>query len=119
MGGLIGMMLAALPRRRRCGALVINDVGAFIPKAALQRILEYFGKDPRFPKMSAAAERYHREVYASFGPPDRDPQWRHLTETSLRPDGAGWRLHYDPRIAEPMHASSHWTTSTFGRSGKR
>lgn len=99
MGGLIGMMLAALPGTplRR---LVINDVGGFIPKAALRRILDYFGKDPRFDDADAA-ERYHREVYASFGPLT-DPQWRHLTDTSLRPDGGGWRLHYDPRIAEPM-----------------
>ena len=99
MGGLIGMMLAAQPETpvRR---LVINDVGPFIPKAALERILDYFGKDPRFPNL-AAAEAYHRRVYGSFGNLS-DAQWRHLTETSLRPDGDQLRLHYDPRIALPM-----------------
>jgi pimeloyl-ACP methyl ester carboxylesterase len=99
MGGLIGMMLAAqaeTPVRR----LVINDVGPFIPKAALERILQYFGKDPRFADL-AEAEAYHRATYRSFGDL-RDAQWRHLTETSLRRDEAGWRLHYDPRIAEPL-----------------
>lgn len=103
MGGLIGMMLAALPGTplRR---LVINDVGAFIPKAALLRILDYFGKDPHFDDM-AAAERYHREVYRSFGPLT-DQQWRRLTETSLRRDDGALRLHYDPRIAEPMRSQS-------------
>lgn len=101
MGGLIGMMLAAQPDNpiRR---LVINDVGPFIPKAALARILDYFGKDPRFADL-AEAEAYHRRIYRSFGDLS-DAQWRHLTETSLRPDGNGWRLHYDPRIAEPMRA---------------
>ena len=47
MGGLIGMMLAAQansPIRR----LVINDIGPFIPKAGLERIAGYVGKDPRF-----------------------------------------------------------------------
>lgn len=99
MGGLIGMMLAAqagTPVRR----LVMNDVGPFIPKAALQRILDYFGKDPYFESYEAA-EAYHRATYRSFGDLT-EAQWRHLTETSLRPDGPGWRLHYDPRIAEPL-----------------
>ncbi len=99
MGGLIGMMLAAQPDSpvRR---LVVNDVGPFIPKAALERILGYFGKDPFFADIPAA-EAYHRVTYAGFGELS-DAQWRHLTETSLRRDGEGWRLHYDPRIAEPM-----------------
>ena len=99
MGGLIGMMLAAQPDNplRR---LVINDVGPFIPKAALARILEYVGRDPRFSD-PAAVEAYHRSTYRSFGDLS-DAQWRHLSETSLRWDGDGWRLHYDPRIAEPL-----------------
>lgn len=99
MGGLIGMMLAAQPDTplRR---FVINDVGPFIPRAALRRILDYFGKDPRFADVEEA-ESYHRRVYRSFGDLN-DAQWRHLTETSLRPDGDRWRLHYDPRIALPL-----------------
>ncbi len=99
MGGLIGMMLAAQPDNpiRR---LVINDVGPFIPKAALERILDYFGKDPRFSDL-AAAETYHRSTYRSFGKLS-DAQWRHLTETSVRRDGDEWRLHYDPKIAIPL-----------------
>lgn len=99
MGGLIGMMLAAQPDApvRR---LVMNDVGPFIPKAALERILNYFGKNPRFADL-AEAEAYFRQTYSSFGDLN-DAQWRHLTETSLRRDGGAWRLHYDPRIVEPF-----------------
>lgn len=102
MGGLIGMMLAAQPDSplRR---LVMNDVGPFIPKAALQRILGYLGKDPRFADV-AEAEAYHRTIYSGFGGLT-DAQWRHLTETSLRPEGAAWRLHYDPAIAVPLRAA--------------
>lgn len=99
MGGLIGMMLAALPGNalRR---MVINDVGAFIPKAALLRILDYFGKDPSF-KDTTAAELYFRQVYSSFGDLT-DAQWRHLTETSLREADGQLHLHYDPKIAMPF-----------------
>ncbi|MGD1878272.1 MAG: alpha/beta fold hydrolase [Kiloniellaceae bacterium] len=99
MGGLIGMMLAAQPDNpvRR---LVMNDVGPFIPKAALARILAYFGNNPQFTDL-AAAEAYLRKTYSSFGALS-DVQWRHLTETSLRRDGDSWRLHYDPRIVEPL-----------------
>ncbi|MEO3429802.1 alpha/beta hydrolase [Pelagibius sp. CAU 1746] len=102
MGGLIGMMLAAQPDNpiRR---LVVNDVGPFIPKAALLRILDYFGSDPRFADL-AEAEAYHRRIYRGFGDLS-DDQWRHLTESSLRRAGEGWRLHYDPRIAEPLRAA--------------
>jgi pimeloyl-ACP methyl ester carboxylesterase len=103
MGGLIGMMLAAQPDTplRR---LVMNDVGPFIPKAALERILDYVGKDPRFADLGEA-EAYHRRVYSGFGDLS-DAQWRHLTETSVRREGQGWCLHYDPRIAEPLRASA-------------
>src|SRR5690606_34771037 len=72
MGGRIGMLLTAQPGSpiRR---LVMNDVGPFIPRAALERILGYFGKDPRFPDLDAA-ETYHRRVYSGFGALS-DAQW--------------------------------------------
>ena len=47
MGGIIGMLLAShanTPITR----MVINDVGAFIPKASLERISMYLGASPRF-----------------------------------------------------------------------
>ena len=100
MGGLIGMMLAAQPNTplRR---LVINDVGPFIPKAALARIGEYVGRDPRFADL-AAAEAYLREIHAPFGALT-DQQWRHLTEHSVAAaEGGGYRLAYDPAIAAPF-----------------
>ena len=98
MGGLIGMMLAALPGSpiRR---LVINDIGPFIPKAFLERIRGYVGKDPHFADIDAL-EAYIRQIHASFGPLT-DGEWRHLATHSARPlAGGGYGLAYDPSIAK-------------------
>lgn len=99
MGGLIGMMLAARPETplRR---LVINDVGPFIPKAALERIGTTLGTDPVFADMNAA-EAHLRTIHAPFGALT-DAQWRHLTEHSLRPVEGGFKLRYDPMIGEAV-----------------
>ncbi len=85
MGGLIGMMLAAQPGTpiRR---LVINDIGPFIPKAALARIGDYLGQDQSFADLEAA-EAHLRTVHAPFGPLT-DAQWEHLTLHSVRPAAA-------------------------------
>lgn len=102
MGGLIGMMLAAQPSSpiRR---LVINDVGPFIPKAALERIAGYAGGDPDFPDLRAL-EVYLRLVLAPFGALT-DEQWAHLARHGGRrkPNGA-LGLAYDPGIAAPFRS---------------
>ncbi|NUB15642.1 alpha/beta fold hydrolase [Azospirillum brasilense] len=102
MGGLIGMLLAAQPDSpiRR---LVVNDIGPFIPKAGLQRIADYVGKDPVFEDL-AAVESYLRFVLMGFGRLS-DEAWRHMAEHSarLRPDGC-YGLAYDPAIAEAFKA---------------
>jgi pimeloyl-ACP methyl ester carboxylesterase len=97
MGGIIGMLMAAQngsPIRR----MVVNDVGPFIPKAALERIGTYVGKDISFASVEEA-ETYMRFVSAGFGPLT-DTQWRHLVEHSVKPDNEGkLRLIYDPSIS--------------------
>lgn len=103
MGGLIGIMLAAQPGTpiRR---LVLNDVGPFVPKAALERIASYVGQDPRFDDLPAV-EAYLRRVHAPFGTLT-DAQWRHLAAHSAAPAGDGrLRLHYDPAIAQAFKAA--------------
>jgi pimeloyl-ACP methyl ester carboxylesterase len=98
MGGLIGMTLAAQPRApiRR---MVINDIGPFIPKAALERIASYVQEERRFPDV-AALEAYYRQVAAPFGKLT-DAQWRHMAEHGGIPaEGGGVRLHYDPAIGK-------------------
>jgi pimeloyl-ACP methyl ester carboxylesterase len=99
MGGLIGMALAA-QQDSPVAKLVLNDAGPVIAHAALERIGEYLGTDPRFPSV-AAAEQVVRAISAPFGP-HTDAEWRHLTEILLRRNADGsYRFHYDPRIAEP------------------
>jgi pimeloyl-ACP methyl ester carboxylesterase len=106
LGGICGMVIAAAegaPVTR----LVLNDVGPFIPAAALARIRDYMvasGDSPmmsRFPDVEAI-ERHLRLVHAPFGPLT-DPQWATLARNSARalPDGR-FAMHYDPRIAEPL-----------------
>lgn len=113
MGGLIGMLLAAMPRApiRR---LVMNDVGPFIPRQALERIARYVGKAPRFASLDEA-QSYVRTVSAPFGPLT-DDEWRHLTEHSMRRDADGaWSMNYDPGIAQafartPLEDVSLWAS---------
>jgi pimeloyl-ACP methyl ester carboxylesterase len=102
MGGFLGMMMAAMrgsPIRR----LVMNDVGPFIPRAALERIAGYVGNDPRFADRDEL-ERTMREIYAPFGP-FTDAQWQAMVDSSLRetPEG-NLGFAYDPRIAVPLTA---------------
>lgn len=100
MGGLIGMGIAAMeasPIRK----LVLNDVGPFIPKAALERINTYLGLDLRFASLDEL-ERHLRDIHAGFGPLT-DAEWRHLAEHSAarREDGR-FGLNYDQRLGPPM-----------------
>jgi len=97
MGGLIGMMLAA-QRNSPIRRLVMNDVGPFIPKAGLERIGGYVGKDPRFIDMNEA-ETALRRTANTFGL-RTDEEWRRFTERSVKPAGDGtFGLAYDPAIA--------------------
>jgi pimeloyl-ACP methyl ester carboxylesterase len=96
MGGMIGMLLAAMPGApiRR---LVMNDIGPFVPKTALEVIAGYVGRDPVFDSVDTL-EIYLRTVHAGFGKLT-DPQWRHMANHSHRQDEQGKvRLAYDPAI---------------------
>jgi pimeloyl-ACP methyl ester carboxylesterase len=96
MGGLIGMMIAT-QKQSPISKLVLNDVGMVIPRAALERIGNFVGKDPRF-KSYEELESYVRTISAPFGPLT-DAQWRHLVENgSTRHEDGSWGLSYDPGI---------------------
>jgi len=104
MGGLIGMMLAAQansPIRR----LVLNDVGPFIPAAAMRRLTGYVGKDPVFDDL-AGLEAYLRQIHAPFGTLD-DAAWRHLAAHGHRRLSDGHiGLAYDPAIGRGLAAAA-------------
>ncbi|MDD2899125.1 MAG: alpha/beta hydrolase [Desulfuromonadaceae bacterium] len=103
LGGLLGMMLAVQPGSpiRR---LVLNDIGPFIPKAALERIAAYVGNAPAFQNI-ASLERHLRIIHAAFGPLT-DDHWSHLARCSSRqlPDGT-FALHYDPAIGTALRTN--------------
>jgi pimeloyl-ACP methyl ester carboxylesterase len=101
MGGLIGLALASLPGApvRR---LVLNDVGPVIQFEALQRIGEYLGQPAHWVSLDEAADALWA-ISRSFGPHTRE-QWLTLTRPQLKPDGAGFKPHYDPAIAVPFRA---------------
>ena len=100
MGGILGMLLAAMPGSP-IQKLVVNDVGPLIPKASLERIGAYLGKDPRF-KTYDELEACIRMISVPFGPLT-DAQWRHLTISGAKQyDNGDWGMRYDPGIAEPF-----------------
>lgn len=100
MGGLIGMLLAALPGSP-IERMVMNDVGPRLPQAALARIGAYVGLDPKFEDVESL-DRYLHEVYAPFGP-FTDSQWQGLVQSSVRRlDDGRIALAYDPGIAVPF-----------------
>lgn len=104
MGGMLGMLLAARPNTpiRR---LVLNDVGTLIPKASMERIGAYVGKNPLFASF-AELEQYVRTVSAPFGPLT-DAQWRHLAEHNAKQHADGrWGMNYDPDIAQPFRKAA-------------
>lgn len=99
LGGICGMLAVAAgaPVRR----MVLNDIGPFVPRAALQRIKEYIGGVKRFADLDAASA-YFSDVHAPFGKLSA-AQWRRFAEISTRPTPEGdLRVHYDPAMTLPI-----------------
>ncbi len=100
-GGLIGLGLASLPKSP-IGKLVLNDVGPTIQFEAIARIGTYLGLPMRWASLQEAAD-YMLSISQGFGRHTRE-QWLRLTEPMLKPDGGGFKPHYDPQIAVPLRA---------------
>lgn len=102
MGGLIGMMLAASgksPIRK----MVINDVGPYIPYAAISKIGNYVGRSPEFNDL-AEAEDYLRKIHSEFAPMS-DEDWSHMATFGTRSlENGKLALNYDPKIGDPVRA---------------
>jgi len=104
MGALLGMIAAAQPGTP-VSRLVVNDAGPTLEPAALARIAQYFGADPRFASY-AELDAYVRNISAPFGPLT-DAQWEHVVRTNARQHADGsWGVGYDPAIAVPFRALS-------------
>lgn len=101
MGGLIGLGLASLPDSP-IGKLVLNDVGPKIQFESLVRIGTYLGQPMHWNTVEEAAD-YLLAISKGFGPHTRE-QWLALSRPILKPDGDGFKLHYDPNISVPFKA---------------
>lgn len=96
MGGLIGIMMAALPNTpiRR---LILNDIGPQVPIHALWQLAKYVGKDPDFSSKEQAKE-YFKTIYAEFGNLTEE-QWTLFTEHSIFERAPGiYASKFDPSI---------------------
>jgi pimeloyl-ACP methyl ester carboxylesterase len=105
LGGICGMLTAAA-ENTPVTRMVLNDIGPFIPAAALMRIRDYMLNAPeRFTSM-AALEAHLREIQAPFGRLS-DRQWAQMARFSARSvmdhTGQGaFAMHYDPKIIAPL-----------------
>jgi pimeloyl-ACP methyl ester carboxylesterase len=98
LGGLVGMVMAALPGSpiRR---LVVNDIGPFLAWPALYRIGAYLRRMPTEFADFAAANAHYREILSTFGKLD-DGDWHHLIGHSIeRTENGRYRTLCDPGIA--------------------
>jgi pimeloyl-ACP methyl ester carboxylesterase len=104
MGGLMGMIIASLPGSP-VRKLVMNDVGCVVPKAALERIGKYVGREPAFESLEAL-EAGMKSI-SPFGELT-DAQWRHLAEHVAKKDDHGkWIFRYDPGIGQNFQSVMH------------
>lgn len=96
MGGLIGMMVAAQqdhPIRR----MVINDIGPFVPAAALSEIKQYVSLNPGYETWDNFMDAFRKRM-ATFGV-ETEEEWNYLARHSSTQDKDGkYRLNYDTRI---------------------
>jgi pimeloyl-ACP methyl ester carboxylesterase len=102
MGGVIGMMIAAMagsPIKR----MVVNDVGPVVGRAGIERIGKGVGIKTEFESFEEGVA-YISDVSRMFGPHTPE-QWRMLSQHVVlrQPDGK-WRLHYDQRIGDTVRA---------------
>jgi len=90
--------LARTPIRR----LVLNDVGPTIEPTAIARIGTYLGAPVRWKTLDEAAD-YLLGISKGFGPHTRE-KWLALTRPMLKPEGDGFKPHYDLAIGIPFKA---------------
>ena len=110
MGGLIGLLLAGQTALQQATStwvpitrLVLNDVGPVVAWRFIERLRTYIGQTGQFDSQQAGADHLRR-ISPGFGP-HTDAQWLALSTPMLKPlPNGGWTLHYDPALAQPVHA---------------
>ena len=108
MGGLIGMMLGAMPGNP-IRKMILNDVGPRIDPAFLVRLMTYLGKPVHFATQEEAL-RYVNQVSATFGRHTPE-QWARYNLPQIIQKNGVWQLHYDPNINAPIMMSNPATAA--------
>lgn len=100
MGGLIGMMLAVQPNSV-IKKLVINDIGPFIDKSALERIKKYVGINETFPNWESFYEAFKKRM-TPFGLKE-SAEWDFMARISSEENlFGGYRMNYDTNVLNGM-----------------
>ena len=110
MGGLMGLLLAGqtalqqtTPTWVPITRLVLNDVGPVVAWRFIERLRTYIGQTGQFDTLQAGADHLRR-ISPGFGP-HTDAQWLALSTPMFKPlPQGGWTLHYDPALAQAVHA---------------
>ena len=102
MGGLVGMVLAAMPNTP-IGALVLNDIGPELAPEGVKRIGTYVGETPTMFSYRQAAD-FVIANSASFGAHSPE-QWELFTRHYVKQKGDQWVFNYDPAISVPFRLS--------------
>ncbi len=99
MGGIIAMVFSAL-YPKRIDALIMNDVGKFIPKSAMARIASYAGVPHVFPTRWEA-EDFLRVITQPFAIPDESSFHYMAQHSILEVNKTSYILACDPEILTP------------------
>lgn len=103
MGGLMGMMMAAM-RPGLVEALILNDIGPEVNPAGLERIKDWVGKPVPVATWEEAADQVRALNQGAL--PDLDAAgWMAMARRLYREQAGRPVIDYDPAIAVPMAAS--------------
>ena len=108
LGGLIGMMMAALPNTP-IQRLVLNDIGPQIPIIGLRRLAKYTNANHTFLSKEEAL-LYYKNTYKDFGPLS-ESHWSEFTEHSIKSHATAGTFvpKHDPDITRhKIHLNTLW-----------
>jgi pimeloyl-ACP methyl ester carboxylesterase len=108
MGGLVAMIMGAL-QPSRAALIILNDVGARLETAGLERIQSYVGSAAPMRSWDEAAQACaanNASAFPGFGPSD----WLAFAQRTCRENVAGEiAFAYDPAIAESIKGTEPQT----------
>jgi pimeloyl-ACP methyl ester carboxylesterase len=104
LGGLCTMLLAWSDRERIAGAL-LNDIGAVVDPAGIERIAGYVGRESRFASWDDAVDQIaarNQDVYPDYS----RAEWDRFVRRMAREDGGQVVFDYDMAIASNFESAT-------------